>query len=87
MIIDLKNTFNNQTNKQNRKIVEQYNLISKEDKQKRLDAINELYQSLPDDEKKFKEKIKKVGTTAYAAGINIEHNDKYSGVIASTLIS
>ncbi|AXF95386.1 hypothetical protein [Spiroplasma phoeniceum] len=52
MIIDLKNTFNNQTNKQNRKIVEQYNLILKEDKQQRLDAINEHYQSLPDDEQK-----------------------------------
>ncbi|RUO86075.1 OTU domain-containing protein [Spiroplasma endosymbiont of Megaselia nigra] len=54
------------------KIVKNYNSLSKEQKQQKLNEINQHYQNLSENNKKFfKDKLKTIGTSAIGAGISV----------------
>ncbi len=84
---DFFSSKNNDLN--NSKIINKYNSLSKEEKQQKLNEINQHYQNLSEDNKKvFKNKLTVIGTSAIGVGIGVVGTKiTVSGSVSSAAVS
>ncbi|WP_425379120.1 hypothetical protein [Spiroplasma endosymbiont of Polydrusus pterygomalis] len=66
----IKTNITNSQETTTKNAINKYNTLSKEEKQQKLDEINQHYQNLSGNDKKaFKNKLKMIGTQAFGAGM------------------